>query len=80
MHNMHPGANIHLGCKFAHGVYFGHVNGVFNAPGANLDLGANLLQLSIGANLLEQISNRVHICPGVRIAHMNATCYHICTI
>ena len=23
-----PGANIHPGCKFAPGVYFGHVNGV----------------------------------------------------
>ena len=28
MHNIHPGANIHLGCKFAPGVYFGHINGV----------------------------------------------------
>ena len=28
MHNIHPGANIHRGCKFAPGVYFGHVYGV----------------------------------------------------
>ena len=28
MHNIHPGANIHPVCKFAPGVYFGHVNGV----------------------------------------------------
>ena len=28
MHNIHPGAIIHTGCKFAHGVYFGHINGV----------------------------------------------------
>ena len=27
MHNIQPGANIHLGCKFASGVYFDHVNG-----------------------------------------------------
>ena len=27
MHNLHSGANIHSGCKFAPGVYFGHVNG-----------------------------------------------------
>ena len=29
-----------------------------------------------GANSVEQISTRVHICPRVQIAHMNATCYH----
>ena len=28
MHNIHPGANIQPRCKFAAGVYFGHVNGV----------------------------------------------------
>ena len=28
-HIMHPGANIHSGCKFASGLYFGHANGVF---------------------------------------------------
>ena len=28
MHDIHPGANIHRGCTFAPGVYFGHVNGV----------------------------------------------------
>ena len=28
MHNIHPGANIHAGCTFAPGLYFGHVNGV----------------------------------------------------
>ena len=27
MHNKHPGANIHPGCKFAPGEYFGHING-----------------------------------------------------
>ena len=33
-----------------------------------------------GANWVEQISTRVQICPYVQIAHMNATCYHICTM
>ena len=30
-----------------------------------------------GANSVEQISIRMHICLRVQIAHMNATCYHI---
>ena len=47
MHNLHPGANIHSGCKFAPVLYFGYVNGVFMKilPSANLHPGANLLHL-----------------------------------
>ena len=28
MHKLHPSAKIHTGCKFAPGVYFGHINGI----------------------------------------------------
>ena len=71
MHNIppSPGANIHPGCKFAPGVYFGHVNGVL--------LKCTRVQICStfddGANSVEQFSTRVHICPWVPFAHMNAT-------
>ena len=51
--------------------------------GADLQICTRVLICSTfvgGANTVEQISTRVHICPQVQIAHMNATCYHICTI
>ena len=45
MHNIHPGANIHTGCKFAPGVYFGYVNGVYeNAPGCKFASGCEFAQ------------------------------------
>ena len=82
MHNIHPGANIHPGCKFAPGVYFGHVNGVlWKYTRVQISIRVRICSTSLGgANMVEQISIRVHICPQVQIAHMNATCYHICTI
>ena len=82
MHNIQPGANIHPGCEFAPGVYFGHVNGVLRKY-TRVQISTRVRICSIfvgGAKTVEQISTRVHICPRVQIAHMNATCYHICTI
>ena len=82
MHNIHPGANIHPGCKFAPGVYFGHVNGgLWKCTRVQISTRVRISStFEGGANTAEQISTRVHICPQVQIVHMNATCYHICTI
>ena len=82
MHNIHPGANIYPGCKFAPGEYFGHVNGALGKC-TRVQICTRVLICSTfegGANSEEQISTRVHICPLMQIAHMNATCYRICTI
>ena len=60
-----PGANIHPGCKFAPGVYFGHVNGALSKC-TRVQICTRVLIFStfVGcANSVEQISTRVHICP-----------------
>ena len=65
MHNIHPGANIHPGSKFAPGVYFGHVNGALGKC-TRVQICTRVLICSTfvgGANSVEQISTRVHICP-----------------
>ena len=82
MHNIHPGANIHLGCKLATGVYFGHVNGVlWKCTRVQIFICVRICSTFVGgANSVEQISTQVHICPRVKIVHMNATCYRICKI
>ena len=82
IHNIHPGANIHPGCKFAPGVYFGHVNGaLWKCTPVQICTRVLICSTFVGgANSVEQISTRVQICTGVQIAHMNAICYHICTI
>ena len=43
-------------------------------PAANLHRVRICSTFVDGANTVEQISTRVHICPKVQIAHMNATC------
>ena len=81
MHNLQPSANLPPGCKFTHGVYIGHVNGVLRKC-TRVQICIRVQICSIfggGANTVRQISIRVHICTRVQIAHMNATCYHKCT-
>ena len=42
MHNLHPGANLHPGCKFAlHFARWSKFGGANLPPGANLNPGAN---------------------------------------
>ena len=81
MHNLHPmqiytqGVNLHLGCILVMKTAFYE-----NAPGANFIRVRICSAFQFGANLVEQINTQVHIGPRVQIAHMNTTCYHICTI
>ena len=65
MHNIQPGANIHPGCKFAPGVYFGHINGVlWKCTRVQISTRVRICSTFVGgANSVEQISTRVHICP-----------------
>ena len=64
MHNLHTGANLHPGCKFAPRVYFWPCERCFEefAPGANLHPGANLLLLLRWSKF---------ICTRVQFVHMN---------
>ena len=59
--NLHPGANLQPGCKFAPRVYFWPCERCFK----NLHPGADLLHLSRWSKF---------ICTRVQIVHMNAKC------
>ena len=67
MQNLHPGASLHPGCKFAPRVYFWPCERCFK----NLHSGANLLLLLRWSKF---ICIRVQICSRVQFVHMNANC------